>query len=145
MTRTWAAAGLLLAIAACATKSNEAEKIAPAQAVEPTKDQERIALRDKARLVLERPCGSCHVSSYETAKPKALAIFDLLEEEWAARMNDAQFTSAMGRLDGPELPGGAPNDLTDDEKKTVAKYFELERSRRAINAGSEASEPASSL
>ena len=35
------------------------------------------ALRDEARLVLERNCGECHVSAYPTAREGALAVFDL--------------------------------------------------------------------
>ena len=62
-------------------------------------------LRDQVRLILEENCGSCHISSYATAVPKALAVFDLLDEDWSRNMTDAQLASMLVRLsDQPDLP-----------------------------------------
>jgi len=65
------------------------------------------ALRDDARIVLERHCGRCHVREYPTALPGALAVFDLRKPDWSARMSDAQLRSALWRLGEPLPPTAA--------------------------------------
>ena len=89
----------------------------------------RQVLRDDARLVLERHCGQCHIGAYPTALPRALAIFDLSETEWAARMSLAQLDSALQRLSAPLAPDGAQNDVAPNEREDVARFVELERAR----------------
>lgn len=54
--------------------------------------------REKAREILNRRCGECHDGDRPTAKPKPLAIFDLREEDFAARMKEEQFQDALRRL-----------------------------------------------
>jgi hypothetical protein len=46
--------------------------------------------RDPMRELLVLPCGSCHRSSLATAKPRALAVFDLDETVWDRHMTDDQ-------------------------------------------------------
>ena len=53
-------------------------------ATAPADDAEHVRLRDDARLVLEAHCGQCHIGDYDTALPRALAVFDLGETEWSA-------------------------------------------------------------
>jgi hypothetical protein len=93
------------------------------------------ALRDEARIVLERHCGQCHVRDYPTALPRALAVFDLREPDWSACMSDAQFRSALWRLGEPLPPDGRPSDVGPDERARFQSYVDAELARRA-RAGS---------
>ena len=88
--------------------------------------------RDAARLVLERACGSCHISTEPTALPAALAVYDLTELDWSARMTDAQLLDAVQRMDAPLPPDGAPNGSTPEERETVRAFVESEIERRAV-------------
>jgi hypothetical protein len=96
---------------------------------------ERLALRDDARLILERHCGSCHIPDYPTALPRALAVFNLREPDWSARMTDAQLHSAEWRLGEPLAPDGADNDVTQDERARLTRYVEAELARRSRGDG----------
>jgi hypothetical protein len=103
----------------------------------------RDELRDRARLVLEPRCGSCHISSYESAKPGALAIFDLAAIEWSEKMSELQLKDALYRLDGPLPPDGHDSDVTPEEKALFLRFIEAElsaRSRLGSAARSSASE-----
>ncbi len=53
-----------------------------------------------AQAAFDQHCGACHRSDRPTAKPKALAIFDLTREGWLAGMTEAQVKSAIGRMKG---------------------------------------------
>jgi hypothetical protein len=91
----------------------------------------RVARRDEARAVLAAHCGSCHERHLETALPEALAVYDLDEREWAARMSNAQLEGASWTLGEPILPpGGQPSDVTDDERARFAAYVEAEKAAR---------------
>jgi hypothetical protein len=65
---------------------------------------DRDALREECRLILERHCGLCHIREYSTAQPGALAVFDLREQEWSARMSNEQLRNAHWRLGEPIPP-----------------------------------------
>jgi hypothetical protein len=57
------------------------------------------AARDNARKVLRSAkCSSCHDSGVSTGNPQALAVYDLREEDWSARMSDARLPKLLGRL-----------------------------------------------
>jgi hypothetical protein len=60
----------------------------------------REATRRAAHDVLAEHCGECHESHRPTAKPKALAIFDLDQPDWPSRFDEHKFKSALGRLSG---------------------------------------------
>lgn len=60
----------------------------------------REATRRAAHDVLAEHCGECHEGHRPTAKPKALAIFDLDQPDWPSRFDDHKFKSALGRLSG---------------------------------------------
>ena len=87
------------------------------------------ALRDEARLVLESRCGSCHTSSYATAAPPALAVFDLVDPDWSWKMTDAQLRSSLDRLKtgGGDVEAPLP---TAGQTQTFARYVEAEVKRR---------------
>src|SRR5262245_25267567 len=60
----------------------------------------REATRRAAHDVLAQHCGECHEGHRPTAKPKALAIFDLDQPDWPSRFDDHKYKSALGRLSG---------------------------------------------
>jgi hypothetical protein len=78
--------------APAAAPAPEAPKVA---AVDP-----REATRRAAHDVLAEHCGECHEGHRPTAKPKALAIFDLDQPDWPSRFDDHKYKSALGRLSG---------------------------------------------
>jgi len=88
------------------------------------------ALRDDSRLVLEHHCGQCHIRDYPTALPRALAVFDLREPDWSARMSDAQLKSAAWRLGEPLPPDGKSNEVSADERARFQRYVDAELVRR---------------
>jgi hypothetical protein len=88
-------------------------------------------LRDEARLTLERHCGACHIRDEPTALPRALAVYDLREPDWSARMNDAQLHDAVTRLGEPLPPDGKENDVSPAERATFARFVDAEVARRS--------------
>jgi hypothetical protein len=58
----------------------------------------REATRRAAHDVLAEHCGECHESHRPTAKPKALAIFDLDKPDWPSRFDDHKYKAALMRL-----------------------------------------------
>jgi hypothetical protein len=91
----------------------------------------RAAARDDARAVLAAHCGACHEAHLATARPGALAVFDLDEREWAAPLSDALLGDALGRLGQPLLPDGSPNDAGEADQARFRRYLELETAARA--------------
>jgi hypothetical protein len=55
--------------------------------------------RAQAREVLRSAgCGSCHDSGVSGENRAALAVYDLVEPQWPARMSDEQLPKLLGRL-----------------------------------------------
>jgi len=55
--------------------------------------------REQARTVLkERGCGKCHDTAVSTQNPQALAVYDLHEVDWPAKMSDQRLPKLMTRL-----------------------------------------------
>jgi cytochrome c5 len=136
MHRVWSVVAVPLALAnGCRGQESAAGKVltsaeaavdagAPARAA-------GDALRDEGRLVLERHCGQCHVRDSPEALPRALAVYDLREPDWSARMSDAQLHSAVWRLGEPLPPDGNANDVSADERAGFQRYVDAELARRA--------------
>ncbi len=116
MTRAIAIALLLLGCA-------DAETVTALVPRAPATQRER--LRDDARLVLEANCGQCHIHDYDTALPRALAVFDLSELEWSAHMSDVQLIDAAGRVAGRRGPDG-PLEIDDDDVARVRVFVDEE-------------------
>ncbi len=71
-------------------------------------------MRERMRAITKAHCGSCHQSTLPTAKPAALAIYDLDLPAWPATLSRAQ------------LEGGFTRRLTarlDDEGKSLLRAF----------------------
>ena len=58
----------------------------------------RDATRQAAHDVLAEHCGECHEGHRPTAKPPALAVFDLDKPDWPARFDDHRYQAALRRL-----------------------------------------------
>lgn len=89
-----------------------------------------VVLKENARALLEEPCGRCHISAYDTALPRALAIFDLSEADWSKTMSNEQLRNAYGRLNSKTLPGGKDNTISEKDKARFLEFVELEITRR---------------
>ncbi len=55
--------------------------------------------REPARQVLKsNRCDACHDRVVSSENPRALAIYDLQDDDWPARMTNAQLPKLLGRL-----------------------------------------------
>jgi hypothetical protein len=78
--------------------------------------------REEARKVLkERGCGKCHDTAVSTENPQALAVYDLHEVNWPARMSDQRLPKLMTRL--KSAPAA--------DRKVVKRFIEAELAARA--------------
>jgi hypothetical protein len=66
--------------------------------------EDRAALQGEARTILGKYCGKCHDSDLATAKPAALAIFDLKDKTWFVRLTNSQLSHIFGRMDSFRVP-----------------------------------------
>ena len=81
------------------------------------------ALEPAVRKLVEDHCGRCHNSTRETAKPAALKVFDLKEDNWTASMSDEQLPKVNGRF--------ATVDVTTAQRKQVADFIKGKLQERA--------------
>ena len=78
--------------------------------------------REEARKVLkERGCGKCHDTAVSTENPQALAVYDLHEVDWPAKMSDLRLPKLMTRL--KSAPAA--------DRKVVKRFIEAELAVRA--------------
>jgi hypothetical protein len=78
--------------------------------------------REGARRVLkERGCGKCHDTAVSTQNPQALAVYDLHEPDWPAKMSDERLPKLMGRL--KSAPAA--------DRKVVKEFIQAELAARA--------------
>jgi len=93
----------------------------PAQAP-PSTPSKLVQLREEARQLAARRCGSCHSSKSPSAKPRAVQIFDTERTDWSSRMSDAQLRKALQRFGAPSIPP--------DELQRVTAYVDAELADR---------------
>jgi mono/diheme cytochrome c family protein len=79
------------------------------------------SLRDQVRALAQPHCGSCHQGSLPTAKPGALAVFDLDRADWPTRMQPRQLDKFLGRIEGK---------LDEPRLRTVRAFIAAERGAR---------------
>jgi len=78
--------------------------------------------REQARRVLkERGCGKCHDTAVSTQNPQALAVYDLHEVDWPAKMSDERLPKLMTRL--KSAPAA--------DRKAVKQFIQAELAARA--------------
>jgi hypothetical protein len=68
--------------------------------VRPLPPPKQDVSREEVRLLGKRHCGTCHQGSIASAKPAALAVFDLDKECWSSRMSSAQLQGFFERMNG---------------------------------------------
>jgi len=91
----------------------------------PSDETELDRLREPAREALKASCGRCHDHARPTARPGALRIFDLREQDWSARVTDLQMDHMVARLDGFQMPPA--------DQVAVRKFLDAERARRSAS------------
>ena len=77
-------------------------------------------LRSEVREIIRPTCGSCHTSTLPTAKPKAVVVFDLKNEDWSATMQVEQLKKVDTRI----------KDFSTTEKEKIDKLISAELARR---------------
>lgn len=66
----------------------------------PSRDARSRALRQlaharkQATVILKAHCGRCHIPSLPTARPKALAVFNLTRVDWWRTMNEQKLATS---------------------------------------------------
>ena len=76
-------------------------------------------LSNDVREIIRPRCGSCHTSTLSTAKPKAVKVFDLAQENWAGTMSSQQLDKFLSRL----------NSLPESERSKVSKFVEQKKAK----------------
>ncbi|NNE99565.1 MAG: hypothetical protein HKN25_11150 [Pyrinomonadaceae bacterium] len=84
----------------------------------PTKNSET------AIAALKQNCGTCHRSTLSTAKPKALAIFDLDKRPWHESVTDKHLKGISGRIK-------TKSGLSDLERTATLEFISCVRSLKA--------------
>ena len=108
---------------ACATRTDASARTAlvPAPpAVVPDKpapppQPRESELPDTVVASLDIACGDCHRSDRETAKPKALEVFDLTVERWWGELSPAELEVAKSRVDDRD-------EFTDADKLAFTQF-----------------------
>ena len=89
---------------------------------ERTTPSQRVStsLRDDVREIIRPRCGSCHTSTLPTMKQKAVAVFDLAQDNWPNTMSASQLEKFKSRL----------RSLEDSLKIRVEQFVRDETTRR---------------
>ena len=87
-------------------------------------------VREPARAVLSTHCGSCHIRGLETARPKALAVYDLTLGDFFAGMTEKQLESVKSRLASDLNEAAKPRDVPKADQELVARFIAAELGRR---------------
>jgi mono/diheme cytochrome c family protein len=96
----WAGRWIAVTIVAAASSLTQGSVPAWSAPASPPPAAGAHDLREQVRELAKPRCGSCHQGSVSTAKPAALAVFDLDTADWSARMAPRQFDAFMGRMKG---------------------------------------------
>jgi hypothetical protein len=70
---------------------------APAPPRQPIASHDTQALRERIRDHAKQHCGRCHIASLPSARPAALAIFNLDAEAWSSTLSVAQLEGGFPR------------------------------------------------
>jgi hypothetical protein len=95
--------GLSLVCAACAHRASYAPKALTPSA--------HAAARDEVRGYAKTYCGTCHQSSLPTAKPAALAIYNLDRDDWASMLTDERLRNGFPRRLNAQLDDAGRSQL----------------------------------
>ena len=97
-------------VAGCASlPAYEAKALAPA---------DLHAAREQVRAYARTHCGTCHIASLPTARPAALAIYDLDAQAWSSTLSATQLRDGFPRRLNAQLD--------DDGKRQLRTFIEGE-------------------
>jgi hypothetical protein len=86
----------------------------------------------QARKVLASArCDACHDSGVSTENPRALAVYDLREDDWPARIPDERLPKLLGRL--RSAPAA--------DRGVVKRFIDAELRRRRTQPAAEEHSP----
>ena len=83
----------------------------------PTTVPAALKWSEQARDALVPTCGTCHRSDLPTAKPGALAIFDLTQDVWWATLTEELDAGLLRRVKGSSA-------IPDEDKHAVEAFLE---------------------
>jgi mono/diheme cytochrome c family protein len=69
----------------------------PTFEAKPVPPGDHLAAREQVRSFAKTYCGACHQASLPTAKPAALAIFNLDAEDWSSTLTTERLTGGFSR------------------------------------------------
>jgi len=105
-------------ISACAGVQQEPVAVfAPAE-TQPASPPAPNPWSEPTRKVLIEHCGACHLGSLPTANRRAMAIYDLSEEKWDARLRRENYPGITRRVN---------RQATEEQKAVVEKYLRCAR------------------
>ena len=107
-------------ISACAGLLQEPAPVMAPAATQPTKPSAPNPWSELTRKVLTEHCGQCHLGSLPTANRRAMAIYDLSEERWDARLKPENYPGLTRRVN---------RQATEEQKMVVEKYVRCARDR----------------
>ena len=68
-------------------------------------------VRERVREYAKTHCGACHIASLPTARPGALAIYDLDAKEWSSTLTAAQLRNGFPRRLNGQLDEAGTREL----------------------------------
>ena len=86
----------------------------PVYEARPVASGELRQVRERVREYAKAHCGACHIASLPTARPAALAIYNLDAAEWSSTLTAAQLRNGFPRRLNRQL---------DEEGKRALKTF----------------------
>lgn len=105
--RSWATLALLGAgialMGGCAYRASYQPRALPAD--------ELVAVREQIRGHAKTHCGTCHQSTLPTARPAALAIYDLDRDDWASMLTEPRLRNGFPRRLNARLDEGGRQQL----------------------------------
>jgi hypothetical protein len=79
-----------------------------------------VALRDWTRDLAREHCGTCHIASLPTAKPAALAIYNLDAADWSATLSPQRLRAGFTRRLNGKLDEAGQQRLRDFVESEIA-------------------------
>ena len=114
------AAVVCLLLTACAGVRQEPGDAAASAVVSSAAAPATNPWSEPARSVLIEHCGQCHLGSLPTANRRAMAIYDLSEPRWDARLRPDNYPGITRRVN---------RQATAEQRTVVEKYIRCSRDR----------------
>ena len=110
---------LVACSAACAARTQAPQR--PNEVPAPTPPSPPVnPWSDLTRDILVQRCGQCHRSDLPTRVPRALAVFNLLEDPWSAHLSGEQLDELLKRV-------SAIRDLPPEDARAVESFVRCAR------------------